>query len=137
MRGAILAMLFALTWNGYALVDYERQQIEQRIKPVGQVRLKEQPSSIAVPEKKEELAVTEPGKATFERYCAVCHRVGLAGAPKIGDIDDWKPRLAANNLEQLTASAIKGKNAMPPKGTCIDCSETDIKNAIQYMLPKT
>ena len=36
----------------------------------------------------------------------------------------------------LERCPIKGKNAMPPKGTCQECSDSDIKAAIDYMVPK-
>ena len=65
----------------------------------------------------------------------MCHRDGIAGAPKFRDENSWKPRLANANIDALIASAIKGKNAMPPKGTCQECSDSDIKAAIEYMVP--
>lgn len=79
----------------------------------------------------------EPGKDTYEHYCIVCHREGLAGAPKFRDEHDWKPRLSERKLDELLASSIKGLNAMPVKGTCIKCSDEDLKAAISYMLPKS
>jgi cytochrome c5 len=44
----------------------------------------------------------------------------------------WAPRLALG-LDGLTASVIKGKGAMPPKGGST-ASDADIKVAVQYML---
>jgi cytochrome c5 len=29
---------------------------------------------------------------------------------------------------------IAGKGGMPPKGTCMDCSDNELKSAIQYMI---
>ena len=55
----------------------------------------------------------------------------MAGAPKFGDKAAWAPRLAAG-IDGLTASVIKGKNAMPPKGGS-SASEADIKAAVTYM----
>ncbi|WED42498.1 c-type cytochrome [Legionella cardiaca] len=143
MRFRVLMLLFIGSINGYASEDFDRQQIEQRIQPIGQVRLQEQktsaPKTTAVPEETKANAEKEetPGKATYEKYCVVCHRDGVAGAPKFRVAEDWKARLDAKKLDGLVTSAIKGLNAMPPKGTCMDCSDADIKNAIQYMLPQT
>lgn len=72
------------------------------------------------------------GEALFKQACAVCHVAGVAGAPKFADKAAWAPRLALG-LDGLTASAIKGKGAMPPKGGSA-ASDADIKAAVQYML---
>nr|MCU0958124.1 c-type cytochrome [Hydrogenophaga sp.] len=37
-------------------------------------------------------------------------------------------------LEGLTASVIKGKGAMPPKGGAANASDAEIQAAVQYML---
>lgn len=75
-------------------------------------------------------------KQIYEQHCIICHRDGVAGAPKFQDEGSWKARLEQNDIDALVASAIKGKNAMPPKGTCQECSDSDIKAAIEYMVPK-
>lgn len=73
------------------------------------------------------------GKETYDGKCAVCHAGGIANAPKIGDKDAWAPRIAAGT-DSLLATVTTGKGAMPPKGGCTDCSEADLKAAIQYMV---
>lgn len=72
------------------------------------------------------------GEALYKQACVVCHAAGVAGAPKLGDKAAWSARLA-NGLDSLTASAIKGKGAMPPKGGTTAPDE-DIKAAVKYML---
>jgi cytochrome c5 len=72
------------------------------------------------------------GEALYKQACAVCHVAGVAGAPKLTDKAAWAPRLALG-LDGLTASVIKGKGAMPPKGGST-ASDADIKVAVQYML---
>jgi cytochrome c5 len=72
------------------------------------------------------------GEALYKQACSVCHVAGVAGAPKFGDKAAWAPRLALG-LDGLTASVIKGKNAMPPKGGST-ASDADIKSAVEYML---
>lgn len=76
------------------------------------------------------------GQAIYEQHCVVCHQDGIAGAPKFRNEADWKPRLAQKNLDELTASAIKGLNAMPAKGTCPECIDAEIRAAVDYMVPK-
>lgn len=117
--------------------DYQRQLIEKRIKPIGQVNEGQSSVSEAVVVKPEAVvAKKEPGQATYEQYCAVCHTSGVAGAPKYQDQIGWKARTKVKDLTQLTQSAIKGINAMPAKGTCMQCSDKEIEQAIAYMLPK-
>jgi cytochrome c5 len=72
------------------------------------------------------------GEAIYNTKCVVCHGSGVAGAPKFGDKEAWAPRIATG-MDALLSSATNGKNAMPPKGTCMECSEDDLKAAIEYM----
>ncbi len=76
------------------------------------------------------------GKAVYSASCQACHAAGLAGAPKLGDKAGWAPRVAAG-AAALTASAIKGKNAMPPKGGNAALSDGDIKAAVDYMVSQS
>lgn len=71
--------------------------------------------------------------AVYTRSCASCHRSGVAGAPKLGDSGAWAPR-AATGIEALTASVIKGKGAMPPRGTARGASDAELRAAVEYML---
>ncbi|WP_374408026.1 cytochrome c5 family protein [Hydrogenophaga sp.] len=72
------------------------------------------------------------GEALYKQTCSTCHAAGVAGAPKFGDKAAWAPRIG-QGLDGLTASAVKGKNAMPPKGGS-SASDADIKAAVAYML---
>ncbi|MCA0403287.1 MAG: c-type cytochrome [Proteobacteria bacterium] len=77
------------------------------------------------------------GQAIYEKYCSVCHQDGVAGAPRFQNNKDWDERLGQKKFDELFASALKGINAMPAKGTCYECSDEDIKAALEYMLPKS
>jgi cytochrome c5 len=70
--------------------------------------------------------------ALYTQVCGVCHGAGVAGAPKLGDKAAWAPRLA-QGIDGLTASAIKGKNAMPARGGS-GGSDADIKAVVTYMV---
>ena len=37
----------------------------------------------------EAVAEIHPGAATYGQYCSICHDVGVGGAPKLGDADQW------------------------------------------------
>ena len=72
--------------------------------------------------------------ALYTQLCQTCHASGVAGAPKVGDKAAWATRLAAaNDIDGLTASAIKGKGAMPPKGGST-ASDAEIKAVVTYMV---
>lgn len=72
------------------------------------------------------------GESLYKMACAACHVAGVAGAPKFGDKAAWAPRVGAG-VDALTASVIKGKGAMPPKGGSA-ASDAEIKASVQYML---
>ena len=77
-----------------------------------------------------------PGSRTGEQIvkaiCAGCHDSGAVGAPKTGDAGQWGPRLALGH-DALTASAIAGKNAMPPRGGASDLTDTEVSRAVAYL----
>jgi len=70
--------------------------------------------------------------ALYGQVCTACHAAGVAGAPKLGDKAAWAARLPAG-VDGLTASVIKGKGAMPPKGGS-SASDAEIKAAVAYMV---
>lgn len=73
------------------------------------------------------------GKSVFDGSCMACHATGVAGAPKAGDKAAWAPRLKAG-VDALYASALKGKNAMPPRGGNAALPDADVKAAVDYMV---
>lgn len=73
------------------------------------------------------------GEALYNSYCIACHMNGVAGAPKFGDKADWQPRIE-KGMETLLKDATNGFKAMPPKGLCSNCSEDELRRAIQYMI---
>ena len=73
------------------------------------------------------------GAATYNEVCKTCHETGVASAPKLDDKAAWKPRID-QGMDALYNSALKGKNAMPPKGGRVDFSDDVIKEAVDYMV---
>lgn len=116
--------------------------VAERIAPVGSVPdiekgpspLVPAPAPVAVAAGGDAAKSAAPdGKAVYGGACQACHTAGLAGAPKLGDKAAWAPRLGGG-VAALTASAIKGKNAMPAKGGNPSLSDADIKAAVEYMV---
>ncbi|HET6471156.1 MAG TPA: c-type cytochrome [Pseudomonadales bacterium] len=72
------------------------------------------------------------GEQVYNQFCFACHGTGVSGAPKMGHPDEWAPRLAKGN-DAIWKSVTNGLNAMPPKGTCMNCTDDELKDAIAYM----
>lgn len=70
--------------------------------------------------------------AKYDKSCKLCHDSGLMGAPKTGDVAAWAPRLEKGN-ELLMKHVKEGFNAMPPKGTCMDCTDEEFQKLIDKM----
>ena len=133
--------------------------VAQRLKPVGELVLASSTSQAGVQsgegtsEPASAVAVTPPAvdaaaapvadaggpdkiKAIYTASCAACHTTGAAGAPKLGDNSAWVPRIKAGD-ESLYNSALKGKNAMPPKGGNASLSDADVKAVVDYMVSQS
>ncbi|KPH57719.1 cytochrome C [Pseudoalteromonas porphyrae] len=122
------AALLLLTTTAYAQ-PYDNSMtedaIKKRIAPIGAVYFEGAKAAVAdVP--------TGPrtGEQVYQASCFACHGTGALGAPK--SADDWTPRLA-KGADTLLEHAINGFNAMPPRGTCMDCSDDEIQAAITFM----
>ncbi|VVE40743.1 cytochrome C [Pandoraea capi] len=75
----------------------------------------------------------DAGKKLYDTVCMACHASGVMNAPKFGDKAAWAPRIATG-IETLHNAAIKGLNAMPPKGGAAGASDDDVKAAVDYMV---
>lgn len=64
--------------------------------------------------------------------CAKCHRTGEGGAPKIGDLAAWKPRLT-QGIDGAVRSAINGHGGMPPRGGMANLTDAELRSAVIYM----
>jgi cytochrome c5 len=113
---------------------------EERIKPVGQVRLEgESEPIISVAAEKtptpavESASSPKSGQEIFDSVCFACHKDGILGSPKLGDKAVWTERLAKGEAT-VVQNAIKGIFQMPPRGGNADLSDEDIKKSVQYML---
>ncbi len=79
--------------------------------------------------------VLASGEDLFNSTCSTCHAPAIApamGSPAAHDVAAWAPRLA-NGMDAAVASAKAGKGAMPPMGMCMDCTDDQLKAAIEFM----
>lgn len=84
-------------------------------------------------EVKEEGSSNPKGKPVYAKSCGGCHDSGLIGSPKPGDTHAWD-KIKEQGVNTVYEHAIKGFNAMPPKGGDIGLSDEDVKEAVDYMM---
>ncbi|WED44529.1 c-type cytochrome [Legionella cardiaca] len=78
------------------------------------------------------------GELIVQHFCVNCHGVKPLipiGAPRIGQKEDWAPRMNIG-ITALLKHTTEGLNAMPPRGGCFECTDEQLILAIVSMLPK-
>lgn len=80
----------------------------------------------------------ENGKKIYGKTCMTCHYAGISNAPALQPekykLEQWQPR-ADKGIDSLMHSALNGRpgTAMVARGTCPDCTDQDLFDAIHYM----
>jgi cytochrome c5 len=131
---AVLGLGAALSVSAYALSDKQKKDIEERIKPAGSVCLEGDSTcggAVAAAG-----GAPRSGQAVYDASCNMCHGAGVGGAPKTGDKGAWSARIAQGK-DTLHTHAIQGIRAMPPKGTCMSCSDEEVIAAVDYIVSKS
>ena len=100
------------------------EAVARRIQPVGTVAVKDLSDPAAL----------KSGEQVYGAQCVACHGAGLAGAPKLGDVAAWAPRLG-QGYDMLLTSALKGKGAMGAQGGG-DYTDLEIGRAVVHMTNK-
>jgi len=73
------------------------------------------------------------GEEVYNQFCFACHATGASGAPMFGSTEAWGPRID-KGMDALMVSTLNGLNMMPPKGTCMACSDDELKSAVTYIV---
>ena len=97
---------------------------QEDIKPVAQV--------VVVNEASPGAENSISADAIIKANCAMCHTTGLMGSPKIGDAEQWAPRIAQGK-EMLINNAIKGIRMMPAKGGNSRLTDEEVAAAVISM----
>ena len=98
------------------------ESVAARIQPVGRIEFGAPTAA----------AGARSGEAIVKATCATCHQAGVANAPKIGDAQQWAPRIK-EGLKGMLANAVKGKGAMPPRGGDASLTDDEMARAIVFM----
>lgn len=132
---ALIAAIWVIDASG--LKDHNplfaQEVVDERIAPVGQVRMPGDAAAAPAQDAPPAAVGPRPGTEIVVAACAACHQTGVMDAPKMGDRATWASRMD-DGLAPLVASAIQGKGGMPPMGSCADCSEDEIHNAVVVLL---
>ena len=130
---SIVAALAVVAGAAAAMAQNVDEEIAKRIAPVGETCMQGEECAAAPPAATASAGgAPRSGQQVFDSACHTCHATGVAGAPKFGNAGDWGPRIA-QGMDTLYTHALQGIRAMPPKGLCADCSEDEIKAAVNYM----
>ena len=118
--------------GAHPVTEAEKIMMSERLKPIGTVNTGEAIAA-AVP-----AAAAGPRAAQdiFGKVCTACHSTGAAGAPRVGNKDEWGPRIAKGK-DVLLQSALNGFKAMPVKGGDASLTEEELKATIDYMIAQT
>ncbi|GLR69131.1 cytochrome c [Agaribacter marinus] len=128
IKVSIAALIACLGMTTVIAQEMTEEEIAERIKPIGKVKVAGAVDESAA------AAGPKSGKDIYNGACIACHGSGVLGAPKLHAAADWQPRLDEKGFDLVWKNAVDGINAMPPMGTCGDCTEDDIKSAIEYMI---
>ncbi len=122
---SISALSFSVSAAKISQSEYDA--IAERIKPVGDVYLAGAEPEPVTP------SGPRDGASVYGTFCVACHASGISGAPVTGNAEHWQDRIA-QGMDKMADHAINGFNAMPAKGSCMDCSDDEIIAAIQHMI---
>lgn len=127
---AALALLTVLSAQADAVPPGSDDDIRARLEPFGSLcRAGEDCGTAAA------TADSGPksGEEVYSQFCFACHATGASGAPLLGDAAAWASRVD-KGMDVLMASTLNGLNMMPPKGTCMGCSDDELQAAVTYMV---
>ncbi|MDG2090118.1 MAG: c-type cytochrome [Gammaproteobacteria bacterium] len=69
----------------------------------------------------------------YQTFCVVCHATGVSESPILGNAEHWATRIA-QGTDALYQNSINGLNVMPPRGTCMNCSDDELRSTVDFML---
>ncbi|MBT8082375.1 MAG: c-type cytochrome [Gammaproteobacteria bacterium] len=119
--------------------------VAERIRPVGAVYMpgEEREAPVPVAEtiaEPEPVAAAMTGPQVYNMACNACHGTGAAGAPILGNVDQWTDRIA-QGIDVLRKHAIEGfagsAGVMPPKGGFVNLSDAEVSDAVDYMVEES
>ena len=130
--------LFAIFAFSFAIMSCGGKKTETTESKTGEAAAPAENTATAVVDWKTQKFDLENGKKVYAKICMTCHLMGVSNAPALDPskyvLGDWQKR-ADLGIDSLMHSALNGKpgTAMLARGTCADCSDQDLFDAIHYM----
>jgi cytochrome c5 len=130
----LLAVTAGVTALAQLVPPGTSDDIRERMRPVGELCRAGDDCAIGAGQPGAEMAAgPQAPDQIYGQFCGTCHAAGVAGAPVLGDVAAWQPRLA-QGMDTLWDHTLNGIGAMPPKGTCMTCSDDDLRSVLDYMV---
>ena len=129
LAGAIIIITVATTKYDFSQAEEPKvveNNTQEDMSPVAQVAV----ANESVTESGSENSIS--ADKIIKANCAMCHVGGLMGAPKIGDVGLWAPRIAQGK-DTLINNAIKGIRMMPAKGGNSRLTDEEVAAAVISM----
>ena len=129
LAGAIIIITVATTKYDFSQAEEPKvveNNTQEDMSPVAQVAV----ANESVTESGSENSIS--ADKIIKANCAMCHAGGLMGAPKIGDVALWAPRIAQGK-DMLINNAIKGIRMMPAKGGNSRLTDEEVAAAVISM----
>lgn len=144
----VLAMKMSDLTQGVYVRDSAEYQaaVADRIRPFGHVYLPGEEHEAAAPKvatapEPKPVATVMTGPQVYNAACNACHGNGVGGAPIVGDVEAWAPRIA-KGMDVLNDHAINGFDGDAPtpmlaKGGRVDLSDQEVIDAVTYMVEQS
>ena len=138
MLMAFFAVAVMVGSDPQADIQRRAADVREMTQPVGQVSMEGEAMEATEPPA-QETAATEPlsGKNIYNQLCVACHGVEGIGAPVLGNIEQWAPRIG-KGMEELYLNAINGYTGpegymMPARGGG-SYTDEEVMAAVDYMV---
>ena len=107
---------FSLSASADRVPPGTEDDIRARLAPFGNLCVAGQPceGAAAVADAGDSSGGPRSGEAIYRSFCFACHDAGISDAPKLGNVEEWAPRLD-KGMDALWETSVSGIGAMPPR----------------------
>ncbi len=135
---SVMTSVMAILLFSNALAHHNSpESLEARVAAVGTLNIDGGSAGVGVATNDADSAAPETGETVYNTNCATCHAGGIAGAPILGEVDDWEERIE-QGMDSLVEHAILGFTGsfgvMPPKGGNTALNDNAVTAAVQFMI---
>ena len=134
MKAFVLSILsltlLASSFGLHAAPPGTRDEISERLMRAGEICMEGDECGVAAVVV---AAGNRSGQEIYDSFCFACHATGVSDAPILGDSEAWVVRLE-KGVDTLWQTTLSGINLMPEKGSCVNCTDDELREALDYML---